>query len=66
MEADLKALEGKLAQLIAVCQRLKGENHSLRQELAQSQSDSRSLKETMSRAESRLQAILEQLPEDVL
>jgi cell division protein ZapB len=63
MESDLKALEGKLAQLIAVCQLLKSENHSLRQELAQSQSDARSLKDTMSQAEIRLQSIIEQLPE---
>ena len=66
MEADLKALESKLVQLIAVCQRLKSENHNLRQELALSQSDARSLKETMSQAEGRLQAIIEQLPEGLL
>jgi len=66
MEADLKALEGKLAQLIAVCQHLKSENHSLRQELAQSQSDARQLKDTMMQAESRLQSIIEQLPEGTL
>ncbi len=66
MEADLKALEGKLAQLIAICQRLKSENHSLRQELALAQSDARQLKDTMSQAESRLQSIIEQLPEGTL
>lgn len=66
MEADLKALEGKLAQLIAVCRHLKSENHSLRQELAQSQSDARQLKDTMMQAESRLQSIIEQLPEGTL
>ena len=66
MEADLKALEDKLAQLIALCLRLKSENHSLRQELVQSHSDAHSLKDSMAQAEIRLQAIIEQLPEGIL
>lgn len=66
MDADLKALEDKLAQFIALCQRLKSENHSLRQELAQSQSDAKLLKESMAQAGSRLQAVIEKLPEGVL
>jgi|APLak6261659120_1056016.scaffolds.fasta_scaffold308729_1 cell division protein ZapB len=66
MEADLKALEGKLAQFIALCQHLKSENHSLRQELAQSQSDSRLLKDNMAQAGERLQSIIEKLPEGTL
>jgi cell division protein ZapB len=66
MEADLKALEGKLSQFIALCLRLKNENHSLRQELAQSQNDVRQLKDTMAQAESQLQNIIEQLPEGTL
>lgn len=63
MEDDLKALEDKLAQFIALCQHLKSENHSLRQELAQSQSNSRLLKDSMAQAENQLQSIIEQLPE---
>jgi cell division protein ZapB len=64
MEADLKALEDKLTQFIAVCDRLKSENHSLRQELAQSQSDLKRLKEHVAQAENRLLALLETLPEE--
>jgi cell division protein ZapB len=63
MEADLKALEGKLAQFLALCQRLKSENHQLRQELAQAQNDARLLKDHMAQAEARLQSIIEHLPE---
>jgi cell division protein ZapB len=63
MEADLKALEAKLAQFIAFSQHLRNENHSLRQELALAQSEARSLKDNMGHAESRLQSIIEQLPE---
>jgi cell division protein ZapB len=63
MEADLKALEEKLAQFIALAQRLRNENHQLRQELAQAQSDARQLKDNMTQAGNRLQAIIEHLPE---
>ncbi|MCX7627122.1 MAG: hypothetical protein N2Z69_01720 [Methylophilaceae bacterium] len=64
MEADLKALEDKLTQFIALYNRLKSENHSLRQELAQSQSDIRLLKEHLAEASNRLAALLEKLPDE--
>ena len=63
MEADLRALEEKLSQFIALCNRLKQENHSLRQELVQAQNDNKNLKDTMAQAGSRLEALLETLPE---
>lgn len=66
METDLKALESKLAQFIALCQHLKSENHQLRQELAQAQSDTRLLKDNMAQAQNRLQTIIEHLPEGSL
>jgi cell division protein ZapB len=66
MEADLKTLEDKLTQFIALCQHLKSDNHSLRQELAQAQSDVRVLKDNMAEAESRVQSIIERLPEGTL
>ncbi len=64
MEADLKALEEKVAQLIGLCQQLRTENLDLRQELAQAQDDVRKLKENMARASDRLEALLAALPED--
>lgn len=63
MEPDLKVLEDKLAQFIELCNRLKGENHQLRQELAQAQSDTHSLKDSMAEAENRLRFIIQKLPE---
>lgn len=66
MEADLKTLEVKLTQFIELCQHLKSDNHSLRQELAQAQSDIKVLREHMAEAESRVQSIIEQLPESTL
>jgi len=65
MEADLKTLEDKLTQFIALCRHLKSDNHTLRQELAQARSDVKVLRENMTEAETRLQAIIEQLPEEM-
>ena len=63
MEPDLKVLEDKLAQFIELCNRLKGENHQLRQELAQDQSDTHLLKDSVTEAENRLRFIIQKLPE---
>lgn len=64
MEADLKILEEKLGQLIALCQTLRAENQELRQDLAEAQDDARQLKDNMAHASLRLQALLERLPRD--
>lgn len=66
MEADLKALEDKLKQLIALCQSLRVENLELRQDLAQAQDDVKQLKDNMAQAGSRLEALLQRLPEESL
>lgn len=65
MEADLKALEAKLAQLIGLCQQLRGENMELRQDLAQAQDELRLVRESMAQAGDRLEALLETLPGEV-
>lgn len=64
MEADLKALEDKVAQLIGLCHQLRTENIDLRQELAQARNDAKQLKENMALAGDRLEALLESLPEE--
>jgi len=64
MDADLKALEDKLTQLIALCQLLRSENIELRQNLAQAQDDTKQLKASMTKASTRLEALIEQLPQD--
>ena len=66
MESDLKALEERIVRLIGLTQQLRTENIHLRQELAQAQDDARQLKENMAQAGTRLQALLEWLPEDSL
>jgi cell division protein ZapB len=64
MEADLKTLEDSLVRFIELNQRLKTENHRLRQELAIAQSDARQLKENMLTASEKLQSIMQSLPEE--
>jgi cell division protein ZapB len=63
MEAELKSLETKLAQLIRLAQQLRGENHQLRQEIATAQSANRRLEEKIGGAAQRLEALLQQLPD---
>lgn len=63
MDADLKALEEKVAQLLALFQSLRAENLELRQELAQAQDETKQIKEQMAKASSRLQVLIDQLPE---
>ncbi|HZV62123.1 MAG TPA: hypothetical protein VFF75_06890 [Methylophilaceae bacterium] len=62
MDADLKVLEEKVARLIALCQSLREENLQLRQELAQAQDDTRQLRENMTLASAKLEALIDRLP----
>lgn len=64
MKVELDALESKLAQLVQLSQRLRAENHQLRQELATVLSKSRQMNDKMDSARHRLERLLEQLPED--
>jgi cell division protein ZapB len=63
MDADLKALEEKLTQLIAHTRLLRSENLDLRQQLEQAQGDVTQLKGNMVLASTRLEALIERLPE---
>jgi cell division protein ZapB len=65
MEADMKALEEKIGQLIELTQRLRSDNRDLRQQLAQAVSDNKRLGEKVDAARARLEALLDRLPEDV-
>ncbi len=65
MDADLKALEDKLKQLISLCKSLRAENIELRQELAQSQDHAKQLKDNMQLASAKVEALIERLPQDI-
>lgn len=64
MQAELDTFESKLAQLVQLTQRLRAENHSLRQELAQALSQSRQCHDRIDGAKSRLEQLLAKLPEE--
>jgi cell division protein ZapB len=64
MEAQLKSLETKLEQLVKLCQQLRAENHQLRQEIATALNANRRLEDKVGGATARLEALLQQLPED--
>ncbi|CAG0987013.1 hypothetical protein MTYP_02070 [Methylophilaceae bacterium] len=64
MDADLKTLETKVAHLITLCQTLRSENSVLRQDLAQAQNDTQQLRENIAIVSSRLEAVIERLPEE--
>ena len=65
MQTELDALEGKLAQLVQLSQRLRVENHQLRQELATALSQGRLSNDKMESACKHLENLLAQLPEDI-
>ncbi len=64
MQAELTSLESKLTQLVQLSQRLRLENISLRQELAQALSKSRHCQDKIDTATVRLEQLLVQLPDE--
>lgn len=64
MDAELKSLEAKINQFVALCQRLRADNHQLRQQLATAQNQSRQLSEKIGDAQSRLETMLAHIPEE--
>jgi cell division protein ZapB len=61
---ELDALEQKLMHLVQVSQRLRSENHQLRQALAEIESKHRQCSDKIDGAKARLQKLLIHLPED--
>lgn len=64
MEAELKSLELKINQFVELCQRLRVDNHQLRQQLAAALSENRQLQSRMSEAAERLEQLLARMPEE--
>jgi len=63
MDSELSALEHRVAALLAEYHRLRAENESLRRELGRAQEQNRGLAARMQAASSRLDSLLQQLPE---
>lgn len=64
MEQELAQLEDKITQITDLCQRLRAENVSLRQQLASCNDENRQLEEKVATAVERLQLLLNTLPAD--
>jgi cell division protein ZapB len=64
MDAELRSLEDKINQFVSLCQRLRAENHDLRQQLVTAQNDNKLLNEKIVDAKTRLETLLAQIPEE--
>ena len=65
MHAQLDALEDKIRQVAELCHMLRQENITLRQQLIAAQQDNKQLTTRLDAAKTRLEALLDTLPEDV-
>ena len=63
MEAELNALDEKVSQLAQLCQKLRRDNNQLRQQLAAALSESKRLAEKVDTATTRLEGLLNQIPD---
>ena len=61
--SELNSLEAKVAQFVALCERLRAENIALRQELATARNDAKRLNDKIDGARSRVEQLLARLPE---
>lgn len=64
MESELNALESKIQQVAQLCQNLRTENQKLRQQIAAATGEQKLLAERMTLARTRIEALLEKIPED--
>ncbi len=64
MDAELRSLEDKVNQVVALCQRLRADNHDLRQQLATALNDKKQLTEKIGVASTRLESLLTQIPDE--
>ena len=64
MQAELDTLETKIRQVAELCHTLRQENIALRQQVLTAQRDNKQLTTRLEAAKTRLQALLDTLPED--
>jgi cell division protein ZapB len=64
MDAELRSLEDKVNQVVALAQRLRSDNHDLRQQLAAALNDNKQLTEKIGVAATRLETLLTQIPDE--
>lgn len=64
MDAEFTALEEKVRQIAALAQRLRADNHALRQQLVAAVSENKLLGAKIEEAKTRLEHLLTQIPEE--
>ena len=64
MKGDLTALEHKVEQFLAFCQSLRAENQALRSRVAGLEDERQALVDKIDSARTRLEALMERLPEE--
>ena len=62
VDTELTSLEAKVSQFVTLCERLRAENTTLRQQLAVAQNDAKRLNEKIDGAKSRLEGLISRLP----
>ena len=63
VDAEFNSLEAKVAQFVGLCERLRAENHDLRQQLATAKNDAKRLNERIEGARTKLESLLARLPD---
>jgi cell division protein ZapB len=63
VDAEFNSLEAKVAQFVGLCERLRAENHDLRQQLATAKNDAKRLTERIEGAKVKLESLLARLPD---
>jgi len=63
VDAEFNSLEAKVAQFVGLCERLRAENHDLRQQLASAKNDAKRLNERIEGAKVKLESLLARLPD---
>jgi len=63
VDAEFNALESKVAQFVGLCERLRAENHDLRQQLASAKNDAKRLTDRIEGAKVKLESLLARLPD---
>lgn len=63
VDAEFNSLEAKVAQFVGLCERLRAENHDLRQQLASARNDTKRLSERIDGAKTKLENLLARLPD---
>ncbi len=63
LDTDLALLEEKIRQAVQLCRRLREENRDLRQQISGLEVDRRALEEKIEAARSRLEHLLQRIPE---